>query len=97
MASNDRFLLDSIITDRVSKMIPSTDRGEVFEYLAYQQKLKDYDLSHDEILSGSVDGRNDGGIDAIYIFLNGHLVTDSNTNLNLKINHPAVSFPSWQR
>ena len=61
MKNNDRFLLDNIISERVSKMIPSSDKGEVFEFLTYQQKLKDYDLSIDELLSGSVDGRNDGG------------------------------------
>lgn len=77
MKNNDRFLLDNIISERVSKMIPSSDKGEVFEFLTYQQKLKDYDLSIDELLSGSVDGRNDGGIDAIFIFLNGHLIIDN--------------------
>ena len=42
------------------------------EFLALEQILKDEDLSFDEIMSGLVDGRQDGGIDGFYIFINGH-------------------------
>ena len=76
MATNDKVLLDGIIEDRIKNNIPSSAKDEVFEYLVYQQILKDYDLSQEEILDGSVDGQNDGGIDAIYIFINGHLLSD---------------------
>ena len=60
-------LIDSIIEERIAKKLPSEKKDEVFEFLVYEQVLKEYDLSVDEIRSGSVDGRNDGGIDAIYI------------------------------
>ena len=79
MAINDRMLLDGIIEDRIQKSLPSSQKDEVFEYLAYQQILKDYDLSQEELLAGSVDGKDDGGIDAIYIFINGHLISDFST------------------
>lgn len=76
MAKNDKILIDGIIDDRVSLKLPSEKRDEVFEYFAFEQILKDYDLSIDELKSGSVDGRNDGGIDGFYIFINGHCLTD---------------------
>jgi len=76
MAKNDRTLLDGIIDDRVSIKLPSDKRDEAFEYLAFEQILKDYDLSSDEIQSGSVDGRRDGGIDGFFILVNGHLLQD---------------------
>jgi len=76
MARNDAFLLDGIIDERVENKIPSDRRDEAFEYLAFEQWLKAYDLSSEEILFGSVDGRDDGGIDGFYIFINGHLLTD---------------------
>lgn len=76
MAKNDTLLLDGIIDDRIEQKIPSNRTDEAFEYLAFEQILKDYDLSHDEILYGYVDGRNDGGIDGFYIFVNGHLLTE---------------------
>ncbi len=79
MATNDKFLLDGIIEERIKQNLPSSKKDEVFEYLVYQQILKDYDLSQEEIVDGSVDGRNDGGIDAIYIFVNGHLLSDLST------------------
>lgn len=91
MAKNDLILIDSIIAERVSKKLPSENKGEVFEFLAYEQVLKEYDLSVDEIKAGSVDGENDGGIDAIYILVNGHLISDvknallPRTNANLEV------------
>lgn len=78
MAKNDIILIDSIISDRIAQRIPSADKGEAFEFLALEQILKDFDLTKDEILSGSVDGKDDGGIDAIYIFVNGNLLLDVN-------------------
>lgn len=76
MARNDAFLLDGIIDERVENKIPSDRRDEAFEYLAFEQWLKAYDLSSEEILFGSVDGRDDGGIDGFFIFINGHLLMD---------------------
>ena len=57
MAKNDKLLLDGIIDDRVAARLPSDKRGEAFEFLAFEQVMKDYDLSTDEILTGSIDGR----------------------------------------
>ena len=86
MPKNDMILLDGILDTRVEENIPSNQRDEAFEYLVYEQVLKDYDLSKDELLSGSVDGKDDGGIDAIYIFINGHLITDMSTTFWPKSN-----------
>jgi len=76
MARNDTVLLDGIIEERISEKNPSADKAEVFEYLAFEQILKEYDLSYDEIEYGWVDGRDDGGIDGFFIFVNGHLLQD---------------------
>lgn len=76
MAKNDTVLLDGIIDDRIEKKLPSSRRDEAFEYLAFEQILKDADLSRDELDKGSVDGRNDGGIDGFFILVNGHFLSD---------------------
>ena len=76
MAKNDKILVDGIIDDRLEQKIPSSRRDEAFEYFSFEQVLKDYDLSRDELESGSVDGRNDGGIDGFFILVNGHLLSD---------------------
>ena len=76
MAKNDKILIDGIIDDRVELKLPSEKRDEAFEYFAFEQTLKDYDLSRDEIKAGNVDGRNDGGIDGFFIIVNGHYLSD---------------------
>lgn len=76
MAKNDLILLDGIIDDRVAIGLPTGKRDEVFEYLACEQILKDFDLTNDEILKGTIDGRQDGGIDGFFILVNGHLLND---------------------
>ena len=76
MAKNDKVLLDGIVDDRVAIRLPSERRDEAFEYLAFEQIMKDYDLSTDELVAGSIDGRQDGGIDGFYILVNGHVLED---------------------
>ncbi|HYI01287.1 AIPR family protein [Hyalangium sp.] len=76
MAKNDTVLLDGIIEQRILDALPSIRRDEVFEFLAFEQVLKNFDLSRDELESGWVDGRDDGGIDGFFILINGHLLRD---------------------
>ncbi len=52
MAKNDVILIDGIIDQRVKDGIPSHERDEVFEFLALEEMLKDYDLSADELEFG---------------------------------------------
>jgi hypothetical protein len=79
MAKNDKLLIDGIIDERVALNIPSNKRDEAFEYLAFEQLFKNYDLTPDDIKSGNVDGRSDGGIDGIFVFVNGHLLKEIET------------------
>ena len=72
MAKNDQFLLDAIIQARQNSGV-RRPVGETFELLAFEQLLKDYDLSGDEIELGWVDGEDDGGIDGFYTIVNGRL------------------------
>ena len=76
MAKNDKILIDGIIDERVEIKLPSSKRDEAFEYFAFEQILKDHDLSSEELKSGNVDGRNDGGIDGFFTLINGHLLTE---------------------
>jgi hypothetical protein len=76
MAKNDTVLVDGIIEDRLKQKVPSDEKSEVFEYFSFEQILKNYDLSPEEIDSGWVDGRDDGGIDGFFIFINGTILVD---------------------
>lgn len=73
MAKNDLLLLDTIIDEYVQKKLPSDKRDEVFEFFSTEQILKDYAFTNEQIQSGSVDGRNDGGIDQFFVLVGGHL------------------------
>jgi hypothetical protein len=91
MAKNDVIIIDGILDDRVAECLPSNKRDEAFEYFSIEQILKDHNLNKDDILSGIIDGKDDGGIDGIYILINGHLLVDPDnffwpkTNAELEI------------
>lgn len=86
MAKNDLILLDGIIDEYKTQGVPSEKTDEVFEYLATEQILKDYAFSKEQLLSGSVDGRNDGGIDEFFVLVNGHLAENIPTDFWPKSN-----------
>lgn len=76
MATNDLILLDKIIEETSSKSLKSLKIGDFFERFCAEQILKNYDLTTEEIEAGITDGSNDGGIDGIYMFINGGLLKD---------------------
>lgn len=86
MPSNDVIILDEFIKQRHENLEPSTSDGEFFELFTAEQVLKDFDLSYDEIDSGIVGGGNDGGIDAIYTFVNDELVNEDSDYSHLRHN-----------
>ena len=52
MAKNDVVLIDAIVDERLREFYPSNQRDEVFEFLAFELVLKDFDLSREEIEMG---------------------------------------------
>lgn len=85
MAKNDIILIDSIIQEKL-KSGKCKDIGEAFEYIAREELFKDYDLSEEELENGWIDGKDDGGIDGIYFFVNGQIITDEKGNEYPKTN-----------
>lgn len=84
MASNDRIILDEILKQRQVEIAPAMPTVKFFELFTAEQVLKDFDLSYDEIDSGLVGDSGDGGIDAIYLFVNGELVQEEPDYTHLK-------------
>jgi hypothetical protein len=62
---------------------------EAFELFAFEQALKDNELSTEEIAEGQVGGGNDGGIDGVYTFLNGNLISEDSEVLDESF-HPTT-------
>ncbi len=83
MSTNDQVLIEQIIQQE-HKLTDNYEReDDFFEFYASNQVLKEYDLSYDEIESGLCGATLDGGLDAIYIFINGELV-DEDTDFTEK-------------
>ena len=76
MSANDLILLDKILEQTRLEESPSLSSSDFFELFAANQILKDFELSYDEISSGIVDSGGDGGIDSVYVFVNGELLTE---------------------
>jgi len=74
MAKNDVLLLDSLIEKSKAEYLRANDGSELFELFSFDQLLKDYDLSLDELDEGWTDGSNDGGIDGLFLFIDGQSV-----------------------
>ena len=86
MTTTSQIILDGVLKQRQSEMDPDADPDTFFEFFTAQQILKDFDLSYDEIESGLVGAGRDGGIDSIYLFVNGDLVREDSDYSNLRKN-----------
>ena len=69
-------LLDQALKAEKAKYPAGLNDDDCFELFCAANVLKDYELSYDEVSDGIVDGTNDGGIDAAYVFVNGQIVEE---------------------
>jgi hypothetical protein len=91
MQSTDLTVIDEILIQEKAATDPGAHEDEFFEFFAAQQVLRDYLLDPDEIRSGIVGQSthpqspgSDGGIDAMYILVNGRLIRDLDQAKDLK-------------
>ena len=93
--SNNLLILDSILNEYKKSKNEDISDSELFELFSCEQSLKDYSLSDFDLSEGIVDGGDDGGIDAVYIFLNGQLCTEETLEeeniVNFKTNNTKIT------
>ena len=82
--SNDRYLLDAAFSEHRKQYSEITDQGDAFEIFTADFVLRRRRLSIDEVCNGVVGGSQDGGIDTIFIFVNGRLIQDESELPNTK-------------
>lgn len=76
MADNEQVLLDQVLAQRqAERSVPIRD-DEAFELFAAEQALAARQLSSEEVADGVIGGSNDGAIDAIFVFVDGALLTE---------------------
>ena len=88
MSANDLVLVRQLFSQRKIDIAHDLSDSEYFEIFAAEQALKDRDLSYDEIQDGIVDGGGDGGIDAVYLFINNTLCRETIDPTEYKRNVP---------
>ncbi len=76
ITSNNLLILNSILKEYAKSKSEDLNASELFELFSCEQILKDYSLSDNDLNEGIIDGGDDGGIDAIYLFINGQLCTE---------------------
>ena len=91
MQDTDLTVLDEILDQRKSEQDPQMKDDEFFEFFTAQQVLRDYQLDPEEIKCGVVGQATqskspgtDGGIDAMYLLVNGRLIRDLDQAKELK-------------
>ena len=84
MPTNSQIILDGVLQQHHSDIDPQVTADVFFEFFTAQQVLKDFDLSYDEIESGLVGAGGDGGIDGIYLMVNGDLVQEDSDYSNFR-------------
>ena len=84
MAGNDSIVLDNIIKQKINKSDNVLPDDEFFEIFTFEQILKKYDLSYDELSYGKIGGGDDGGIDGFFIFINNDFVSEDTELDNFK-------------
>lgn len=86
MPANDLVLLDSIVEKSKAYLGKNLELSELFELFCFDQILKNYDLSYEELEYGHVDGGDDGGIDGLFILLDDNLVTEDTDTKSIRRN-----------
>ncbi len=84
MTSSKLTILKEVLTQKKSEIASGMTEDEFFNLFASEQILKDFELSYDELIDGIVEGGSDGGIDAIYSFINGELLEEDTDYTGLK-------------
>ena len=77
-------ILKEVLAQKKSEIAAEMTEDEFFNLFSSEQILKDFELSYDELNNGIVEGGSDGGIYAIYTFINGELLEEDTDYTSLK-------------
>lgn len=74
MSKNNQVLVEQIIKQEHLLNSNYTREDDFFEFFSASQVLKEHDLSYDQIEDGICGRSLDGGVDSMYVFVNGDLI-----------------------
>ncbi|MCY3797635.1 MAG: AIPR family protein [Chloroflexi bacterium] len=76
--THDIVTLQQIIQRLHRERFPDMKPDRYFEHFVAEQILKERDLTDAQLLAGNTGGPNEGGIDALHLFVNGDCIDDTN-------------------
>ena len=80
MTNQKTILLTALIKQLKDDVAPEMKIDDYFEIFSNEQILKEYDLSYEEIMRGTIGSGGDGGIDGLFLFAN-EILIDVNEDL----------------
>jgi hypothetical protein len=84
MGKNEEVALEANFKSWREKRFPVPPKDlNIFEYYCTEQFLRSYDLSDGQLKNGLVGGGNDGGVDSLFMFVNGEMI-DAESELDPK-------------
>jgi len=86
VSDNDIIILNSILKQNKALVGGSLSDSEYFNVFAFEQILKNYELSYEEMSKGSIDSGDDGGVDGLFVFINGDLLHEDSDLTGIKRN-----------
>lgn len=99
MSNNDLAVLEEILLQTKAAQDPQATDGEFFEFFSAEQVLRDFSLDPEEINSGIVGQEShkgktgtDGGIDSMYLLVNGTLIRDVEQAKSLSSHKQNITF-----
>lgn len=76
LVTSSQRLLNELVNQEFSEAQGITDESRFFEVFSSQQIVKSFDLSDEEIENCVLGAGNDGGCDAVFVMLNGTIITE---------------------
>src|SRR5260370_42646630 len=87
LSDNELVILNQILEKQHKASDPSLTASQYFEIFVAELILRDFaELNTDEVRAGIVAGAGDGGIDSLYLFVNGVLVEEDTVLPDFKKN-----------
>ena len=80
MTNQKTILLTALVKQLKDDVAPEMKIDDYFEIFSNEQILKEYDLSYEEIMRGTIGSGGDGGIDGLFLFAN-EILIDVNEDL----------------
>lgn len=82
MQSGNHQLLVNQLIEKTKKDFGVSEKSQAFELLISNQILQRRALDYEEVARGICDGADDGGVDALYMFVDGKLIDTEDASLN---------------